>query len=193
LRADRCTEETFERLVRRSSAAWEAFSESRPAFQRFIPADLRLARGALIEARNAVGGPGASFVELGSGFGSIAILADLLGLDSHGIEVDAELHRGSLALAEEFGSGVELVEGSFVPREFQDSVEHFDAEFPTPIDGADAYAELGRSLADFDLIYLYPWPGEEDWYAELLERYAGAHAVQLSYGHKDGFQLRPAR
>ena len=193
MRPDRCTDEVFERLLQRSNDEWEAFSERRPAFQRFIQADLRLAHKALVEARDAAGGLGLRFVELGSGVGSIAILADLLGFDSYGIEVDRELYETSLALAEEFESRVELVEGSFVPPEFMDSVEHFDDEFPTPIDGAHAYAELGLDLEDFDLIYLYPWPGEEEWYAELLERFAGAHAKQLTYSHKDGFGLKPAR
>lgn len=193
MRPDRCTDEVFERLLQRSDAEWEAFSQRRPAFQRFIQADLRLAREALIEARDAAGGLGLRFVELGSGVGSIAILADLLGFDSYGIEVDSELFETSLALSEEFGSKVELVEGSFVPPEFMDSVEHFDDEFPTPIDGADAYAELGLQLADFDVIYLYPWPGEEEWYAELLERFAGTHAKQLTYSHKEGFRLGSAR
>jgi SAM-dependent methyltransferase len=193
VRPDRCTDEVFERLLRRSDAEWEDFSQRRPAFQRFIQADLRLAREALIEARDAAGGLGLRFVELGSGVGSIAILADLLGFDSHGIEVDRELFETSLALAEEFDSKVELVEGSFVPPEFMDSVEHFDDEFPTPIDGADAFAELGLQLEDFDLIYLYPWPGEEEWYAELLERFAGAQAKQLTYSHKDGFRRLPVR
>ncbi|MHC4375199.1 MAG: hypothetical protein ACYS26_01240 [Planctomycetota bacterium] len=193
MRPDRCTDEVFERLLRRSDAEWEDFSQRRPAFQRFIQADLRLAREALIEARDAAGGLGLRFVELGSGVGSIAILADLLGFDSHGIEVDRELFETSLALAEEFDSKVELVEGSFVPPEFMDSVEHFDDEFPTPIDGADAFAELGLQLEDFDLIYLYPWPGEEEWYAELLERFAGAQAKQLTYSHKDGFRRLPVR
>lgn len=193
MRPDRCTDEAFERLALRSSAAWESFSDQRPAFQRFIPADLRLAREALTEAREAAGGLGLRFIELGSGFGSIAILADLLGFESYGIEVDRELFAGSLGLADEFDSNVELVEGSFVPLEFMDSVQHFDEEFPTPIDGADAYAELGLKLSDFDLIYTYPWPGEEDWYAELLGHFASPHARQLNYGHKDGFQIRPAR
>lgn len=193
MRPDRCTDEVFERLFQRSDAEWEAFSQRRPAFQRFIQADLRLAREALIEARDAAGGLGLRFVELGSGVGSIAILADLLGFESYGIEVDRELFETSLALAEEFDAKVELVEGSFVPLEFMDSVEHFDDEFPTPIDGADAFAELGLQLEDFDLIYLYPWPGEEEWYQELLERYAGAHARQLVYSHKDGFRRLPVR
>ena len=193
MRPDRCSEGVFERLLQRSDAEWEAFSERRPAFQRFIQADLRLAREALIEAREVAGGLGLRFVELGSGVGSIAILADLLGFDSYGIEVDRELFETSLALASEFESRVELVEGSFVPPEFMDSVEHFDDEFPTPIDGADAYAEMGLQLEDFDLIYLYPWPGEEDWYKELLERFAGSHARRLEYSHKDGFRLAPAR
>ncbi|CAN0295136.1 unnamed protein product, partial [Scytosiphon promiscuus] len=190
---DRCSDEVFERLLRRADAEWEAFSERRPAFQRFIQADLRLAREALTAARDAAGGLGLRFVELGSGVGSIAILADLLGFESYGIEVDRELFETSLALASEFESRVELVEGSFVPPEFMDAVEHFDDEFPTPIDGADAYAELGLKLEDFDLIYLYPWPGEEPWYGELLERFAGSHARQLRYSHKDGFRIEPAR
>ena len=55
--------------------------------------------------------------------------------------------------------------------------------------GACGYDELELELDDFDLIYAYPWPGEEDWLYELVRRHARPGALLLTYDVSEGFRL----
>ena len=186
----RLSADVFEELLLRGSEIWRDFTARRSgSFTRVIPADHRDARVALEEQRSRA----SSFLELGSGTGVITILADLLGFDAYGIEIEPRLVEASKDLAERFGSGATFVEGSFVPLEFRDEIELLDADFLTVSEGNDAYGELGLTIADFDLVYGYPWPGEEDWLAELVHREAGPTTSLMTYSVTDGFQVSPAR
>lgn len=188
--AGRLSEEVFEELLLRGSEIWRDFTASRGGrFTLVIPADQRDARAALEEQSACA----SSFLELGSGAGVITILADLLGFDAYGIEIEPGLVEASQDLAEHLGSGATFVEGSFVPVEFRDEVELLSGDFVTVSEGADAYDELGLTLRDFDLVYGYPWPGEEDWMVELVRREAGPDTSLMMYSVADGFQVTPAR
>lgn len=174
-------------LLRTGAEAWRDFLANRDDhFHLFIPADQR----AVYERLRGLRSEAHSFLELGAGMGIITILADLLGFDSYGIEIEPELVSASRALAAEFGSGATFVEGSFVPPGYRDDVELLDADFHSPAEGADAYAELGMDIADFDLVYVYPWPSEEEWTEELVRRHAGTHTRMLTYSVSEGVELR---
>lgn len=176
----------LEPLLREGAEAWRDFLQGRgKLFHAFIPADAMGAVEALAPLRRECH----SFLELGSGLGLITILADFLGYEAYGIEVVPELFETSLRLAEEHGSRATFVEGSFVPREYRDEVELLDAEFHTQIEGEDGYEELGMDLAEFDLVYGYPWPGEEEWMEELVRRNAGPRTRYLRYSVSDGYEL----
>ena len=56
-------------------------------------------------------------------------------------------------------------------------------------EGADAYGELGMDIADFDLVYAYPWPGEEDWLIEMVRRFGGPRTSLMIYTVRDGYEL----
>lgn len=179
-------DEMFEELRRQGTLAWSEFSGRRGgAFHRFIPADYDLARHHLHELR----GLSNSFVELGSGVGVITILADLLGFDAYGIEIEPELIDVSLDLAEDLHSRATFTEGSFVPQAYRDEIELLSGDFHTVTEGADAYEELGLELADFDLVYAYPWPGEEDWIHELVRRHASPSTLFTTYSSVEGFLM----
>jgi predicted RNA methylase len=172
-------------LLLDGARAWRDFLAShQDRYHRFIPADQRDAFVALRDLRNRAH----SFLELGSGTGVITIMADLLGFDACGIEIDAELVTTSRDLCESYESHATFVEGSFVPVEYRDEISLLDADFLTVTEGADAYEELGRDIADFDVVYAYPWPGEEDWMEELVRRQAGTHTSLLTYSVREGFQ-----
>lgn len=178
----------LEHLLRAGAEAWRDFSQAHGGtFHRFIPADYRAAHDLLVRER----ARSTSFLELGSGFGVVTILADLLGYDAYGIELEPELVDVSTALAEDFESAATFVEGTFVPAAYREEVELLDADFlaVTATEGADAYAELGLDLADFDLVYVYPWPGEEQWAAELVARHGGAQTRLMTYSFREGFQV----
>jgi SAM-dependent methyltransferase len=177
----------LDELLRWGAEAWRDFLAGRGGvFHGFIPADHRGAYEALLARR----GDAHSVLELGSGVGLITILADLLGFDAYGIELDPELFGISLDLAQRAGSGATFVEGSFVPPDWRDEISLLDPDFLTPTEGADAYDELGWDMSNFDLVYAYPWPGEEDWIEALVRAHAGPHTRLLTYSGTDGFAVQ---
>ncbi|MEX1024838.1 MAG: hypothetical protein WD226_07130 [Planctomycetota bacterium] len=168
----------------------EVWNEARPGGprtrnHRFVPSDPYGAYEALRNLRSRA----TTFVELGSGAGIVTILADLLGFEAYGIELEPWLYERSLELAERFGSRAVFAEGTFVDPEYQDEIEHLSADVHTPTGGAYGFEELGLELADFDLVFAFPWPGEEDWLFELMRRYARPGALLLTYGATEGFQV----
>ena len=57
----------------------------------------------------------------------------------------------------------------------------------TPTDGACGYEKLGRDLSDFDLVFAYTWPEEEDWLIEMVRRFARPDVILLGHFVDDGF------
>lgn len=176
----------FAQLLRDGAEIWRDYCQRRASeFHRVIPADHAAAIDALAAERSRAN----TFLELGSATGVITIIADLLGFEAYGIELESELVDISEDLAARVGSGATFVEGSFVPPEYRDEVHLLMSEYETPTEGADAYAEMGLDLADFDLVYAYPWPGEEEWLIELVRRFGGPRTRLMVYTVRDGFEL----
>ncbi len=165
---------------------WDGFLERcGELYHPFVPADYAAAHEALRGLRPRAD----TFLELGSGNGVITILADLLGYQAYGIELDDWLTDAARDLAESHGSSATFAQGSFVPEDFERS-ELQCADFPTVTgDGLPAYAELGMQLDDFDLIYLFPWPDEQDFHHEMIRQRARPDVLFLSYGATEGFEL----
>ncbi|MFT5049116.1 MAG: hypothetical protein ACI8QZ_000506 [Chlamydiales bacterium] len=182
----RLTPEMLDGVLRLGAEAWRDFSASAEGrFHRFIPADGALAHEALRGLKSRAH----SFLELGSGAGVITILADLMGFDAYGVEIEPELVELAQDLAQRFDSNATFVEGSFVPPDFRDEIELLDGDFLTVTEGADGYEELGLDIADFDLVYAYPWPGEQEWMIELIRSHAGERTEMLMYNVSEGFEV----
>lgn len=180
---------TLDSLIQAGSDAWGEFREfAKDRYHLFIPCDHRGAYETLRELRSRT----ATFVELGSAAGIVTIMADLLGFEAYGIEMEPRLVVRSAEIAERFGSGAVFAEGTFVPPDYQDEVEHLSGDFLTPTGGAYAFDELGLEFSDFDLIFAYPWPGDEVWLGELVHRHARADAILLTYDVCEGFQATEA-
>jgi hypothetical protein len=180
---------TLDRLVREGGDAWEEYrARAKDRHQLFIPCDHRGAHEALRELRSRA----LTFVELGSGAGIVTIMADLLGFEAYGIEIEPWLVDRSIELAEQFGSAAIFAEGTFVPPAYQDEIEHLSGDYLTPTNGSYAFDELGLGLSDFDLVFAYQWPGDEDWLGELIRRHARANAILLTYDVREGFQVTEA-
>ncbi|MEO6597888.1 MAG: hypothetical protein ABIP94_24360 [Planctomycetota bacterium] len=150
----------------------------------FIPCDHRGAYEALRPLRARA----TTFVEFGSAAGVVTIMADLLGFEAYGIEIEPWLVRRSIALAERLVSAATFAEGTFVPMAYQNEIENLTGDFLTLTNGACAFDEFGLDLTDFDLVFAYVWPGEEEWLHELIRRHARADAVLLTYAGSEGFQ-----
>jgi protein-L-isoaspartate O-methyltransferase len=135
------------------------------------------------------------FCEWGSGFGVVAALAAMLEFDVCGIEIEGELLDASRQLAEDFDLPVDLVHGSFIPEGAQAFTEQAYSNSSSDwawivTDADDAYDELGLEPDDFDVIFAYPWPGEESVLSGLFERVAAEGALLLTYNQFDSVRLR---
>lgn len=179
-------DETLTRLLAAGTEIWDEFrTHAGHRFHRFIPCD----QAGAYQALRGLRGRASTFVELGSAAGVVTIMADLLGFEACAIELEPFLVERSIELAERFGSGATFVEGSFVPPGYQDDVENLSADRLTPTGGACAYDELGLELDDFDLVFAYPWPGEEVWLLEMMRRFGRSDALLLTYDAAEGFRL----
>lgn len=163
---------------------WEQFDATtleRP-FHPFVAADYDLVAKALWPYT----GEGLRFLEWGSATGVITVIADLLGYDAAGIELDATLTATARALAERFGSSARFAAGSFLPDGYTWRGADGDLRTGTLGTGPSGYRMLGNALDDFDVVFGYPWDGEIDTMLDLMRQYGKPGALLLIHSASDG-------
>ena len=116
---------------------------------------------------------------MGSASGVIAIMADFLGFEAYGIEIDTELVEVARRLAERHGSDARFAAGSFVPSGYVWKSGTGDDRLGTLALGEPAYAALGCDLSYFDVVFAYPWDGEEPVLRDIMRRHGATHATLL--------------
>ncbi len=165
-------------------AIWERFERivREPDFHPFVAADYDVVRAALLPLR----APGLHFLEWGSASGIITIMADLMGFDACGIELDASLVETARALATRHGSRARFVAGSFLPAGYGWRSRDGDNRTGTIGEGPSGYLQLGRPLEDFDLVFGYPWDGEAPVMHDVIQRYGRRDALLLLHDTNDG-------
>ena len=170
---DAALRERLEAICEDGRSFWHRFdSEVRQEyFHPFVAADYDSVLDRLVSLRR----PGSRFLEWGSAMGVITIMADLLGYDASGIELDASLVKAAYELAERAGSKARFVTGSFIPTGWKWRPRDGDGRLGTIGHGPSGYLELGRALSDFDVVYAYPWGGEEPMMLDLMQ----------AHGHED--------
>ncbi len=161
----------------------------------FVPSDFVTVYHALRAITEKNLAPGTSLCEWGSGFGVVASLAAMLEVNAYGIEIERGLVDASRKLADDFGLPVEFVHGSYVPSGAEAYVEEAYADnnaesFSLVADADDAYDELGLDPDDFDVVFAYPWPGEECLIEGLFEKYAAEEALLLTYNQYNSVRLQ---
>jgi hypothetical protein len=158
----------------------------------FVPSDFVAVYHALQAIVDADLSPGDLFCEWGSGFGISAMLASMMDFQAYGIEIESSLVEAARSLASDFDLSTEFVQGSFVPSGAEILAEHTrtDENVWLVTDVDDAYPELGLVIRDFDLIYAFPWPGEEDVMATIFDNYSSAGALLLTFTQLNGIRLR---
>lgn len=156
---------------------WERFeSDVRDhGFHPFVATDYFIVRRALQQYR----APGQRFLEWGSASGVITIMADLLGFDACGIELDASLVQTARALATRFDSNAKFVAGSFLPSGYRWQTSDGDARTGTLGTGPSGYLQLGQPLDSFDVVFGYPWGGEAPMMHDLMKQYGRPDALLL--------------
>lgn len=162
----------------------------------FVPSDFSLAAAALMHIRESHLAPGPRFLEWGAGYAVVAGLADALGFDAHAIEIDPVLVTAARALARDFDRHHAIAEGSFIPPGADHLADTAADHAWLALGGADGYEALGLDPDDFDVIYAYPWPGEERVIHRLFDHCAAAGAILVTYHGLEGVRInrkRPSR
>ena len=147
----------------------------------FVAADYERVLEALLSQR----APGARFLEWGSATGVVTIIADLLGFEAYGIELDSRLVDIAQELTRKYDSRARFAVGSFLPAGYRWRPSNGDARLGTIGQGPSGYPELGHPLDDFDVVYGYPWSGEEPMMRDLMRSYGRKGARLLLHGDND--------
>lgn len=108
--------------------------------------------------------PGMRFCEWGSGLGLVTMLANRLGFDACGIEIEPELVSEAKHLAASHGIDVDFYCASMFPQ-----------------DNLDAGNESGCQYSDLDVVFVYPWPREIDTPTDLFNEHCKIGAVLVLY------------
>ena len=147
----------------------------------FVPVEYDKVLKLLLDLR----GPNLKFLEWGAGNGVITIIADKLGFEAYGIELDGNLVASARELAKKYGSRATFVEGSFLPAGYQWRDRDGDTRLGTVGGGQSGYLALNMPLDQFDIVYGYPWDGEREIMHDVFRRYARPDAILLM---PDGIQ-----
>ncbi len=153
-------------------------------FHPFVAADYDVVCAALWPRRR----EGLRFLEWGSANGVITVMADLLGFEACGIELDESLVETARALARQFDSRARFVAGSFLPTGYRWRPRDGDARTGTLGTGRSGYLELGRALDEFDVVFGYPWDGEAPMMHDVMRSYGRDDAVLLLHSASDGIR-----
>jgi hypothetical protein len=57
-------------------------------------------------------------------------------------------------------------------------------------DSDTTYEDLGLDVDDFDLIFAFPWPNDEELTEQLFDRFAANGALLLTYHQPEAIRLR---
>ncbi|HEX6695093.1 MAG TPA: class I SAM-dependent methyltransferase [Longimicrobiales bacterium] len=150
----------------------------------FVPAAYDRVLDTLLRLR----APGLRFLEFGSATGVITIMADMLGYEAYGIELDPALVDLARSLAATFDSRATFVAGSFLPDGYRWVAPSGDTRRGTIGDGISGYRALGLELDAFDYVFAYPWPGEDLLMQDIVRQRGGTRTRLLQYG-PEGVQI----
>lgn len=183
---------TQARITALLEEGWEIFERfdlevRQSQWHPFVAADYERVLGTLAALRTP--GRAQRFLEWGSATGVITILADMLGYEAYGIELDAGLVETARALAARHGSGARFAAGSFLPAGYRWKPRDGDGRTGTIGTGFSGYVELGHPLDDFDVVYGYPWEGEEAMMHDLQRSYGNPGARLVIAGGSEGIRV----
>jgi hypothetical protein len=116
------------------------------------------------------------------------------GFHANGIEIDEALVQAAEEIAEVFELDVDYALGSFLPEGADDLIDEAFGENDGSISMVTqpdiAYDQLGRGLEEFDVIFCFPWPTDEELTARIFDRFASSGAILLTYDETEGYSIR---
>lgn len=152
----------------------------------FITSDFVMVAKALQWIQQNYAATGNRFCEWGSGFGVNACLASLQGFDAIGIEIESDLCEAAQALADEFGLDAKFANQSFVPDQLEEIIDEAyangDGDFlQRTFAYEDAKIAWEGDYEDFDVIFAFPWPNDEELLDQMFAQLAGSGTLFLTY------------
>ena len=180
--------ESVTSLIQSADRRWHEFfaKQLNKRYPRYIASEPAQVFAALKHVRDSGLCMGDRFIEWGSGFGLATGMAALLGFDALGIELEGGLVEIARALSSEQGIDCRFLATSYIPEGYlsYESVggtdlvpdDSFGHSIPAP-----RYEGLDHSLAEVDLFFVYPWPGEQEMMLKLFDAVAGPDAVLIAY------------
>lgn len=180
-------------LLADADARIERFVRDRQATRpigAFVPCDFVMVYHALRAVQALRVAPGDHFCEWGAGFGVVAGLAELLGFASCGIEIHRDLVDEAQSLLEDHQLAAEIAHGSLIPEDGDALVDELAEQAWLSTGEQPGYDELGVEVEDFDLIFAFPWPGDEELIDKLFEKYAAVGALLLTYHGMNDMRLQ---
>jgi hypothetical protein len=132
---------------------------------------------ARVKAERLAQGP--LFCEWGSGLGGACAVAALNNFSSVGIEIQSDLVASARSMATELDLPMVFAEGTFLLPGDEDlaaAATHIRLTFDSH-----AWDELDITPQDCDVVFAYPWPGEESFVDGVFERHAAPGALLLTF------------
>jgi predicted O-methyltransferase YrrM len=163
---------------------------SRASIPAFVPSDFELVYRALMGVKEGNLATGRRFLEWGSGTGVVSCLAILLEFDAAGIEIEPKLVQLAEQLAAKHHIAAQFACGSFVPAGSEPRLDLAADVTWLSSGGHDGYEQLQLDPDDFDVVFAYPWPGEEQVIFDLFESSAAVGALLLTYHGQEGLRLQ---
>jgi hypothetical protein len=163
--------------------------ESRASIPAFVPSDFEMVYRALVAIQSDHLAPGRRLLEWGSGLGVVTCMAVWVGFDAVGIEIESRLVNLAEELAKNHQVTAQFTCGSFVPYGAQLRANYAGDILWLSSEGPDGYRDLDLEPDDFDVIFAYPWPGEEQVIFDLFSDFAAVGALLLTYHGQEGLKL----
>ncbi|HNR94039.1 MAG TPA: hypothetical protein PKK36_05450 [Kiritimatiellia bacterium] len=162
---------------------------------RFLPSDHRLVFHALQRIRREQLAPGNRFCEWGCGFGVATGIAAMLGFEAFGIEIDPRLVSRAGQLMKDFELAPTLCDGSYIPQGFDFYTDGVGQSMQLIRAASDEnargwYRDWNFSVESFDVIFVYPWPSEEEFVEQLFDATAAEGALLVIYRGLDDISIK---
>jgi len=179
-------------LVKESDRRIDEFfhSERNRKLPKYLPGDSEMLYAALKSVTDRDLPLGRVYCEWGSGFGIGTCLASLLGYESWGIEIEAQLVDISVDLASDLNIEANFLNTSYLPDGFE-SYEGVGGETLVREEGLShpgdshqsepIYDGMDRELAEVDVFHVYPWPYQQEFMHQLFDAVAVEGALLITY------------
>ncbi len=155
----------------------------------FVPSDFIEVYRALEGVARLDDLPNRSFCEWGAGIGVVAGLAAMLDFDACGIEIQSTLVEEAESLVADFDLPVAFACGTYIPAGHESCFDSSGSFAWVDEGGDDAYRELGLDPRDFDVVFAYPWPGEEHAIRALFDAVAAPGALLVLHRGLEDLQV----